>query len=762
MVSMTIQPTLPIHPAEAFQIGAAAALLEDAGGGKVFIHGNLAYAWAAGDEVSRRLAAVQLANLKAASTGEIAAAFSVGLATVFTWRRLFAESGAQALVPGKRGPKGPSKLTAEAVAEIRRLRADGLSLARAGAAVGVSEFAVRRALGIGTAAAGEPAEPVEPAAPDASVEGPEGHPADVVQEELPVLPAPVDRSAERAAARTGLLEAAEPVFAPAARAPLAGLFLSLPALETTGLLPCAQKTHADVLGPGFYGLESVLLDAVFRTLAGEPRAEGATRFDPAALGRILGLDRGPEVKTVRRKFAALAGAGKAADLLQSMAATHLEDLGKDTGLLLYVDGHVRSYYGTRKIAKNHSTRMKFPVPATVETWVNDAHGDPVLVIMAEPGASLAMELRRLLPRLRTAVGDDRRILVGFDRGGWSPALFAHMDGQGFDTLTWRKGRTEDIDPELFISVAFTDPETGLAHEWEAADTMVELPVGKRADAEVFAMRQITRLVDTGKDGKGKGRQIHLLTTRTDLTPGELLYRMGARWRQENHFRYGRMRFDLDSHDCYATTDDDGERTVPNPAKKKAADRVAAARNRAEHAGAATDAALLAARTPGNGTAGILITNEDYNLITAPLRAAETALEDAKAASRALPMRVALKESAPGQQVLDTEIKLLTHAVKIAAYNTDTALARSIRTNTGCSRAADEAHALVRQLLIQSGDIDPREDGYLTIRLDPLPTARATKAAAELCEHLTATLTKYPGTGRILRYEIKTADNPPIN
>jgi len=62
--------------------------------------------------------------------------------------------------------------------------------------------------------------------------------------------------------------------------------------------------------------------------------------------------------------------------------------------------------------------------------VSDAAGDPVLVVMAQPGASLAMELRRLLPELRKAVGDQRRVLVGFDRGGWSPALFAHMHDQG--------------------------------------------------------------------------------------------------------------------------------------------------------------------------------------------------------------------------------------------------------------------------------------------------------------------------------------------
>ena len=45
--------------------------------------------------------------------------------------------------------------------------------------------------------------------------------------------------------------------------------------------------------------------------------------------------------------------------------------------------------------------------------------------------------------------------------------------------------------------------------------------------------------------------------------------MGSRWRQENHYRYARMHFDLDSHDSYRATDDDPDRMVPNPAKKPA-------------------------------------------------------------------------------------------------------------------------------------------------------------------------------------------------
>src|SRR5258708_17494255 len=66
------------------------------------------------------------------------------------------------------------------------------------------------------------------------------------------------------------------------------------------------------MGTGFYGLQAMLILLVFLALLREPRAEGATRISPAALGRVLGLDRAPEVKTIRRRLGELAGAGGAA------------------------------------------------------------------------------------------------------------------------------------------------------------------------------------------------------------------------------------------------------------------------------------------------------------------------------------------------------------------------------------------------------------------------------------------------------------------
>src|ERR1019366_3515325 len=88
-----------------------------------------------------------------------------------------------------------------------------------------------------------------------------------------------------------------------------------------------------------------------------------------------------------------------------------------------------------------------------------------------------------------------------------------------------------------------------------------------------------------------------------------------------------------------------------------------------------------------------------------LRDAEADLDTAQETHRVIPARLPLGQVAPGQQVLDIQTKLITHAIRIAAFNTATTLARAVRVHTSYARANHEAHALIRQVLTSSGDID---------------------------------------------------------
>ncbi|MHB2024457.1 MAG: putative transposase [Mycobacteriales bacterium] len=748
----TAQPPLPLLPESAVAVGPAAGLCEGAEGGVVFVLGQASFCWEAGDDAARRLAAVQLVETKLARQVEVAAAFGTDAATLWRWQRAYQVSGLAGLLPAKRGPKGPRKLDAATVAGIQAASAQGATLAAIAAEHGVSTASVRRALGRVPAtrdaensgaensgaenggADGSGAESSE-AESVASASG-GGEPA-LARRALPVLPAPAARTGDRELARTGLLECAAPVFTEGAHLPLAGLLLVLPALASTGLLEAARGVYAKLRG-GFYGLSATLLTLVFLALLREPRAEGATRIRPADLGRVLGLDRAPEVKTIRRKLAELAGRRRGAALQAALARAHAAARPAALGFLS-VDGHVRVYSGTRRLPKAHVARMRIAAPAMLETWVADADGEPVFVVTAPPSAQLVSELRRLLPELRALVGADRRVTLVFDRGGYSPELFAEIVKAGFDLITYRKGKCRREPNKAFTAHTFTDPD-GLTHDYVLAERGVRLALPKKAHkslGKTVGLRQVTRRTENG-------HQTPILSSRSDLAAGELAYRASNRWREENFFKYGRAHFGLDALDSYAAVSDDLGRSVPNPAKNTARKNVSKARSALARA-----EATLAAAVTGDGSPRA--SNIDVTTQTTAVQAARTALTDAQAAARAIPVRVPLAQVHPEAMLLDEERKLVTHAIRMAAYNAESALARLLRPHY--ARAEDEVRALLREAFTLSGDIEVIGT-ELHVRLDAASAPRRSRALAGLCAELTATETVYPDTELRLVYSVK--------
>jgi len=145
-----------------------------------------------------------------------------------------------------------------------------------------------------------------------------------------------------------------------------------------------------------------------------------------------------------------------------------------------------------------------------------------------------------------------------------------------------------------------------------------------------------------------------------------------------------------------------------------------------------------------------------NALDAPVEAAWRELGDADRAAAAIPARIPLGAFAPDMVRLDTEVKQITHAIRLAAYYAEPALARAL--DGHYARAADTAYAAIREELADSGDICPGP-GELLIRLDPLTAPRRTQALAALCDQLTAARARYPNTDLTLRYEVKPHPSP---
>jgi hypothetical protein len=334
---------------------------------------------------------------------------------------------------------------------------------------------------------------------------------------------------------------------------------AIPALVDSAVFAVVRRIYGSI-GPAFYGLRNTLVALLLMALLRIQRPEGLKEHSPTDLGRRLGLDRAPEVKTLRRKLSRLASLGRAATFGRALAEQRVSTRSATLGFL-YLDGHVRVYHGKHPLPKAHVARRRLAMPATTDYWINDAAGDPLPLITAEANAHMTRMLLEILDQVRQLVSE-RRLTVVFDRGGFSPRLFAQILARGFDILTYRKGHVRRLPKSRFTALSAVID--GAKRDYVLADQEVRLLQGK------LHLRQITRLCENG-------HQIPILTSRRDLSAAEVAYRMFERWRQENFFKYPRQEYAIDALLDYGVVADDPQRDVPNPKRKKLDAELKAAR-----------------------------------------------------------------------------------------------------------------------------------------------------------------------------------------
>jgi len=547
---------------------------------------------------------------------------------------------------------------------------------------------------------------------------------------------PWDRSLDRLCACMGLISEAPPQFGDCQGVTGLGALLALPALMATGVFDVAAKLYAG-FGAAFYGVRTVFVCLSLMALLRVKRAEQLRHHSPPMLGRLLGLDRAPEVKTLRRRVERLARQGKSEAFQRELARRRVEEHPEAMGFL-YVDGHVRVYSGEVKLPKAHVTRMRLSMPATVDHWVNDRDGEPLLVFTATATAALAKEMLAIGREARQLLGD-RKATIVFDRGGWSPKLFAALIELRFDILTYRKGHIPSVRKNRFQQRTGTFDGREVIYQLAERELKLQYPGGK------LSLREVVRLSEDGQ------HQTSIVTSRRDLTEAEVAYRMFERWRQENFFKYMGEEFEIDALWAYGTEPADPDREVPNPKHKSKLHALREAR-----AEVAQLERTLGAAAEHNEEAkrptmrGFKIANSS---IGQPLREARDKVQRLREELRAIPARVSAREAAAGKPVvrLKTEAKRLTDTIKAVAYQAETALFRLIRPHY--SRHEDEGRKLIASAMQLAGDIEVGA-GELRVTLEPAASPNRTHAIARLCEELNATQTVYPGTQLRLRYAIR--------
>jgi transposase len=773
---MSAQQDLPLPSPAASNtvvINARCSLRIEADQRAIVVGGLPVHHYCADDGVAEAYAMVFLVEQGFAQQTDVARAFARSVRTVRRHQTRYAEGGMAALGRDEGWRRGRRRIFGKRLRTIEMLKSQGMSNRAIAHRLGVSEMAIRKLVGpskpvdmmrpafaeITTAAAEKPPATRAPSATSTGDDADRATPstdddvdravasADDRAGNVDPIAAPVDdgepvpmsldrdasdRTLDRLLAYLGLLDDAAPLFRDGSSVPGAGVLLALPYVVESGLFRISRKVYGEI-GPAFYGLRTMLLTLVLMALLRIKRPEQLKERDPAAFGRLLGLDRAPEVKTLRRRLTRLAAHHCAEQLGAELARLRVDQRGHLMGFL-YVDGHVRAYHGERAISSNaYVPRRHLAMPASTDYWINDRSGDPLLVMTGEVDAALTKALPRVLREVREVVGE-RRVTIVFDRGGWSPKLFATMIKDGFDVLTYRKGQCRRINERRFIQRrAELD---GRWVDYRLHDQPVRFLKGK------LRLRQVTRLCDDG-------HQTQVITSRSDLSDIEVAYRMFERWRQENFFKYMREEFLLDALVDYRIEPEDPTRTIPNPERRALDKEIRAARadlarlEREYGAAAADNAEQRRATMRGFKIA--------HGKLGKQLRAARVHVARLFERRRDVLKRVEVRDLSERALVkLATERKHLTDIIKMIAYQAESDLLALLRPHY--ARADQEGRTLLHELFATAGDIRV-SDSELQITLAPLSSPHRTHAAQALCEKLDQTATTFPGSRLRIRFTV---------
>jgi transposase-like protein len=562
------------------------------------------------------------------------------------------------------------------------------------------------------------------------------------------------RSLERVAAAMGALAAAPVIFEPARDIPQGGVLLALPALLAVGLLRHSEKLYA--LPPGFYGQSSVMVLLALMALARIGSIEQLRYAAAGEWGNLLGLDRVPEVRTLREKLKLLCTEqGQAARWNAALAQEWIGQQKTEltSGLAFYIDGHVRVYHGDlSKLPRHYVPRERFYLRATVDYWVNALDGQPFCYFNQAVDHGLVQAMRAdVLPWLAAQVpvsaeqeqrlaSDPRvpRFTVIVDREGYSPDLFLELQRQRIAALTYHR---------------YPEPEDWRAEEFQeqtvqlASGASVRMKLAERGT--LLGRRPGLWVREVRKLGTG-GHQVSIVSTNFSGDAAAQAVALMARWSQENFFKYMREHFGLDALVQYGTEQVPATVTVLNPAWQQLNREI-----RKQH----KELKNLQRLQQNVGieqplSEAVICTYEQHQgKLQEGIEQLQPALDLLKQQRKQTPRQIPVQDLPEPDRFtrLRTERKYFLDTIKMIAYRAETSMAATVRE---ILKRSDDARALLRQIYDTEIDLMPDlEAKTLTVHLHHLTQAAHDTAVRYLCDELTDTETIFPGTDLRLVYKL---------
>jgi hypothetical protein len=468
---------------------------------------------------------------------------------------------------------------------------------------------------------------------------------------------------------------------------------------------------------------------------GAATIEQVKHLTGAEAGPLCGLDRLPDLRTLRPRLAGLADRMDPL-VLQRAFATAMLTAEPCTSGVYFVDDHFVPYTGAKPVPKGWDTTHRTAQRGRADTWIIDAAGRAVVFTTGEP-SGLTKTLPPALAELRTVIGPTAKIMLGFDRGGAYPSVFTTCRDAGADWITYRRAPlapTHGLPMTTIITRTDTRGRT-TGTTLTYADEPVQI------------------------DGYGTARQISLiehgivvlqiLTSDTTACPVALLVTLKARWRIENAFKYAAEHYGIDALGDYIAAIETNTRPIDNPARKTANAHVKTAK--AELA----DAERALAHLLCDRTLTVATLNKRLTTAHTTIDKAKKALAAAETTRDTIPAKLPAHQINPDARraLLRTTRRALHMVLRLLAYNSEHWLATHLNAYL---RDTDEYRATTRETILRglTGTITYTPH-TITVNLNPPDSPKTTRALTMLLQEINTTPPHLPGDHRPITYTLTT-------
>jgi hypothetical protein len=568
----------------------------------------------------------------------------------------------------------------------------------------------------------------------------------------------------RICASIGGLGPVESSFQSCLDVPHGGLLLALPALLTNGLLQHEEEYFQ--LPKGYYSLKHIFLLLAFMTLARLKSIEDLRSHSPGEWGKLIGLDRIPEVRCMREKIALLAQDNRPEKWSGALCHDWINEKAEAEGTItFYIDGHVRVYHGSQtKLPRHYIAREKLCARATSDFWVNAADGQPFFYISkaVDPGLLQVMEFE-IIPRLETEIKNlpnqptENELLnneklyryqIISDREGYSPYFMYRM---------WK------------LRIAVTTYNKNIGEAWpldEFKRVITKLKSGEEVEVLIAEREELKEILDHGKFiGKllmrevrriKNGKQVSIISTDYVSNLISVVISMQDRWSQENYFGYMRKHFGLDKIIDYNLEEVTDTTKITNPMHKKIESEIRSLRTKLQRRIINNSKITL---DKDIDTPKFEEKQKEKALLIEEILELENLIKIKKEERKKIKRHTTVGELPEEYKFkkLNTQSKHFIDTIKMIAYRAETAMMNIMKEKIypyNETKSPYTIRSLLRAIYGSAADLLVNEENQtLTVKVHNLANASSSEVLRHLCEILTESETIYPGTNLRLIYKL---------